>query len=55
MWIGANVFITPGVTVDDNSIIGANSVVTKDVEPFSIVGGAPAKLIRIKNISNEYR
>ena len=50
VWIGANVFINPGITIGENAIIGANSVVTKDVEPFSIVGGVPAKLIRFKQI-----
>ncbi len=48
VWIGANVFICPGVTIGTNSMIGANSVVSKDVEPFTIVGGVPAKLIRKK-------
>ena len=48
VWIGANVLIDPGVTIGENAIIGANSVVTKDVEPFSIVGGVPAKFIRMK-------
>lgn len=50
VWIGANVVITPGVTVGVNAIIGANSVVTKDVPDYGIVGGVPAKLIRLKNI-----
>ncbi|PHS09008.1 MAG: acetyltransferase [Kordia sp.] len=49
VWIGANVLITPGVRVGDNSIIGANSVVTKDVDSNSIYGGVPAKLIRLKS------
>lgn len=53
VWIGANVFINPGVHIYDNSIIGANSVVTKDVPANAVVGGVPAKLIRYKNISNE--
>jgi maltose O-acetyltransferase len=50
VWIGANVFINPGITIGKNSIIGANSVVTKNIDPFTIVGGVPAKLIRRKKI-----
>lgn len=50
VWIGANAFISPGVTLGRNSIIGANSVVTKDVEENAIVGGVPARLIRYKSI-----
>lgn len=46
VWIGRNVVIMPGVFIGKGSIIGANAVVTKDVEPYSIVGGVPAKLIR---------
>jgi maltose O-acetyltransferase len=49
-WIGANVFINPGVKIGSNSIVGANAVVTKNVEPYSIVGGVPAVLIRYKKI-----
>lgn len=48
VWIGANVLINPGITVGVNSIIGANSVVTHDVELWSIVGGVPARLLRMK-------
>lgn len=50
VWIGANVFINPGITIGHNSIVGANSVVVKDIEPFAIVGGVPARLIRYKQI-----
>lgn len=46
VWIGANVIILDGITVGNGAIIGANSVVNKDVPPFSIVGGVPAKLIK---------
>jgi len=53
VWIGANVFICPGVTIGKNSIVGANSVVTKDVPPFTIVGGVPAKVLKYKTIKNE--
>ena len=46
VWIGNSVTIMPGIKIGDGAIIATNSVVTKDVEPFSIVGGNPAKLIR---------
>lgn len=46
VWLGYNALIMPGVKIGDGAIIGANSVVTKDVEPYTIVGGNPAKLIR---------
>jgi len=51
VWIGANVFINPGITIGTNSIIGANAVVTKNVPPFSIVGGVPAKIIKYKTFN----
>lgn len=47
VWIGANVTILPGVTVGENAVIAAGAVVTKDVPANSIVGGNPAKVIRI--------
>ena len=46
VWIGANVTILPGVTVGDGAILAAGAVVTKDVEPCTIVGGVPAKRLR---------
>lgn len=46
VWIGTRVIILPGVDIGDGSVIGAGSVVTKNIEPYSIVGGVPAKLIR---------
>lgn len=48
VWIGANVTVLGGVTIGRGSIVAAGAVVTKDVEPFSIVGGVPAKLIRYR-------
>jgi acetyltransferase-like isoleucine patch superfamily enzyme len=48
VWIGANAIILAGITVGNGSIIGANSLVTADVEPYSIVAGTPAKLIRFR-------
>lgn len=46
VWIGYDAMIMAGVTIGDGAIIGARAVVTKDVEPYSIVGGVPAKEIR---------
>ncbi|NLP48049.1 MAG: acyltransferase [Clostridiales bacterium] len=46
VWIGANAVVTPGITIGRGSIIGAGAVVTKDVEPYSVMGGVPARLIR---------
>ena len=46
VWIGQDATILPGVHIGDGAIIGANSVVASDVEPYTIVAGNPAKLIR---------
>lgn len=46
VWIGANVVILRGVTVGDGAILAAGAVVTKDVPPYTIVGGVPAKVIK---------
>jgi acetyltransferase-like isoleucine patch superfamily enzyme len=46
VWCGAHVVITSGVTVGERCVIGANSVVTHDIPPFTIAAGAPAKVIR---------
>jgi acetyltransferase-like isoleucine patch superfamily enzyme len=46
VWIALNTLILSGVTIGDGAIIAANSVVTKDVEPYAIVGGNPAKKIK---------
>ncbi|EJR45835.1 hypothetical protein IIM_05021 [Bacillus cereus VD107] len=48
VWIGYNATIMPGVKIGDGAIIATNSVVTKDIPPYSIVGGNPAKLIRYR-------
>lgn len=52
VWIGHGAVITPGVTIGHGAVIGANAVVTKDVEPYTIVGGVPAQVIR-KRFSDE--
>ena len=46
VWIGRESVIMPGVKIGDGSIIAAYSIVTKDVEPYSVVGGNPAKFIK---------
>jgi acetyltransferase-like isoleucine patch superfamily enzyme len=46
VWCGAHVVITSGVTVGERCVIGANSVVTQDLPPFSIAAGVPAKVLR---------
>ena len=46
VWLGANVTVLPGVTIGDNAIVAAGAVVTKDVQPNTVVGGVPAKLIK---------
>ena len=45
-WIGANVVIVPGVTVGRHSIVAAGSVVTKNIPPFSVVAGNPARILK---------
>ena len=52
VWIGYNATIMAGVTIGDGAIIATNSTVTKDVAPYSIIGGNPAKEIR-KRFSEE--
>ena len=47
VWCGANVVVTSGVTIGQRCVIGANSVVTTSIPPFSIAAGAPAKVLRM--------
>jgi len=51
-WIGARSILMPGVTIGEGSIVGAGSVVTKNVEPYSVYGGIPAK--KIKDRKNKF-
>lgn len=45
-WLGGSVIVLPGITIGKGSTVGAGSVVTKDVEPYTVVAGNPARLIR---------
>jgi acetyltransferase-like isoleucine patch superfamily enzyme len=45
-WLGANVIVLPGVTIGENSVIGAGSMVTKSIPPKVLAAGSPAKVIR---------
>ena len=47
VWIGAHATVLPGVTIGDNAVIAAGAVVTKDVPANAVVGGVPAKIIKI--------
>lgn len=49
VWVGRNVVVMPGVRIGRGSIVGAGAVVAKDVAPYSIVGGVPARLIRMRH------
>lgn len=50
-WIGANATILKGITVGEGSVVAAGSVVTKDIAPYTVVGGNPAKVItKIENV-----
>lgn len=48
VWIGANSIIIAGVKIGDGAIVASGSIVTKDVEPYTIVGGVPAKVIKYR-------
>jgi acetyltransferase-like isoleucine patch superfamily enzyme len=48
VWIGANVTIMDGITIGDGAVIAAGSVVTKNIAPYTIVGGNPAKVIKLR-------
>lgn len=53
-WVGVNCVVLPGVTIGENSIIAAGAVVTKDIPPYSVAGGVPAKVIKqIEQKSNK--
>jgi acetyltransferase-like isoleucine patch superfamily enzyme len=46
VWCGAHVVVTSGVSIGERCVIGANSVVTTDLPPFSVAAGAPARVLK---------
>lgn len=50
VFIGAKAIVLPGINIGEGSVVGAGSVVTKDVEPWNVVGGNPAKFIKKREI-----
>jgi len=48
IWIGEGVFLVGGVKIGDGAVVLAHAVVTKDVPPYAVVGGVPAKVLRYR-------
>lgn len=55
VWIGHNAVIKQGVTIGDGAVIGSNAVVTKNVPPYAVVGGVPAKIIKYRFSEEQIR
>lgn len=55
VFIGPRAIILPGVKIGEGAVVGAGAVVTKNVDPFTIVGGVPAKFIKERNKNLSYR
>jgi acetyltransferase-like isoleucine patch superfamily enzyme len=54
-WIGARALICPGVTIGEGAVVAAGAIVTRDVEPYAIVGGNPARVIGTRSRDLRYR
>ena len=53
VWIGARAIILPGVTIGEGAVVAAGAVVTKDVEPWTVVGGNPAKFLKKRILTDD--
>ncbi|GHV57257.1 hypothetical protein FACS1894182_05640 [Bacteroidia bacterium] len=53
-WIAAEAYIAPGVTIGQGAVVGARTAVFKDVEPWTVVGGNPAKFIKKREIKTNF-
>lgn len=51
-WIGARAIVLPGVTIGEGAVVAAGAVVTKDVEPWTVVGGNPARFIKKRELQD---
>jgi len=51
-WVAARAIIMPGVTIGDGAVVAAGAVVTKDVPPWTVVGGNPAKVIKKRELAD---
>lgn len=54
VWLGSSVTVVPGVTIGDGAIIGAGAVVTKDIPPYTIAAGVPARVVRQVDLEDHY-
>ena len=52
-WVCADAFVGPGVRIGDGAVVAARAVAVKDVEPWTVVGGNPAKFIKRRELRNE--
>ena len=52
VWIGAGVTIIPGITIGEGAIIAAGSVISKNIEPYEIVGGMPHRILKKRNVEH---
>ena len=50
VWFGSNITVVPGITVGEGAVVGSGAVLTKNVPPYSVVGGNPAKIIKTRDI-----
>lgn len=53
VWIATGAYVLPGVTIGEGAVVAAGAVVTKDVEPWTVVGGNPAKFIKKRELKND--